>query len=132
MDPDPVQIAMDQLAMRDKYRPWDLKVTRDDQYWRKTVAQLVFYDIVCWCLFGVPSVEAGLLQPMVEDRPYISFAPLEQDRTEMYTRIVKVAHDILRNDDRPKEGTQGCSYCETRNACVRYRTEPGTNQVKLF
>ena len=117
---------------RPRIHIWDLKATANPDYWRKTVAQLVFYDIVVWCMTGTTAVEAGLLQPMVEGAPYISFVPSDQDRTEMLTRIVNVAHEIMRGDDSPKEGTAGCSWCETKHACVRYRTEPGTNQVALF
>lgn len=132
LDPDPMQIAMDNIAMRPKYRVWDLKVTKDAQYWRKTTPQLVFYDIVCSCLFGLPTVEAGLIQPMVDSCPWLSFTPSDEDRTVMYSRIVNVAHSIMRQDYSPKVGTEGCDRCECRNACVRYAPEPGTKVMPLW
>jgi hypothetical protein len=131
-DLNPVTIAMADIARRPRLHLWDLKVTVDADYWRKTVAQLVFYDIVCICMFGVPVVEAGLLQPMVDDRPYISFVPSDQDRTEMFTRIETVVHNILRMDHTPKADTAGCGWCDVRHACDKYATEPGTNVVPLF
>jgi hypothetical protein len=127
-DQDPIVRAL----WRPEYRVWDLKVTKDASYWRKTAAQLVFYDIVCSCMFGVPTVEVGLIQPMVEGYPWISFRPSEEDRTQMYTRIVSVAQAIMRADHSPKADSTGCSYCETRNACVKYAPEPGTKTMPLF
>lgn len=131
-DLNPVTIAMHDVAQRPRLHIWDLKATRDKDYWRKTVAQLVFYDIACWCMFGTTSLMAGLLQPMVDDHPYISFTPTEEDRTQMYTRIVTVAHQIMRGDAAPKEGSEGCSWCEVKHACSKYAREPGTNRIALF
>jgi PD-(D/E)XK nuclease superfamily protein len=130
LDPDPGFVP--DLLRRPRLRVWDLKATRNADYWRKTVAQLVFYDIACYCMFGVPTVEAGLLQPMVDGQPYISFVPSDEDRTQMLTRIVTVAHQIMRGDNAPKADSGGCSYCEVRHACVKYQPQPGTNRVNLF
>jgi hypothetical protein len=127
-DLDPIVVQ----TFHPEYRPWDLKVTKDAQYWRKTVAQLVFYDIACICLFGVPTVEAGLIQPMVDGVPFIPFRVSDEDRTFMFNRIEDVAHNIMRQDYSPKVGTEGCYYCEARNACVRYAPVPGTNTIALF
>jgi PD-(D/E)XK nuclease superfamily protein len=115
-----------------QYRVWDLKVTKDAHYWRKTIAQLVFYDIVCLCLYGQSAVEVGLIQPMVDAQPWLSFTPSEEDRTLMLTRIIGVAHGIMRQDYSPKAGSEGCSWCECRNSCVKYAPEPGTQTMPLF
>lgn len=127
IDPDPIEIAL----TRPKYRIWDLKATADPNYFRKTLAQLVFYDIALACMFGQLADVVGLLQPMVEGQPAHWYTPSDQDRNEMYSRIIKVAHDIWRGDHSPKDGTEGCVWCEVRHACVRYRTAPGTNQIAL-
>lgn len=127
-DPDPVVLT----SQRPELRVWDLKATRNADYWRKTVAQLVFYDIACWCMFGQPTVEAGLLQPMVDGQPILSFTPSDEDRTQMATRIISVAHGIMRGDHAPKAGTAGCSYCECRGACIKYKPQPGTKTIALF
>lgn len=134
LDGNPVKILLtgemdlltkERQAAVKRFRVWDLKATKSADYWRKTVAQLVFYDIACMCLFGVSVVEAGLLQPMVDGRPYISFVPSDQDRTEMFTRIITVAHSIMREDFRPKADTVGCNYCEVHHACSRYKVDNG-------
>lgn len=115
------------------YGVWDLKVTKDDQYWRKTKAQLAFYDVTCECMFGQPLTLAGLIQPMVESQQFMSWQPTEHDRAEMHTRIERTAHDILRQDYSPKADSTGCGYCEVRHACVKYAPAPGTsNSVRLF
>ncbi len=132
IDDSPYVQAMDHVNSLPKYRVWDLKVTKDDQYWRKTIAQLVFYDIACICMFGQPTAEVGLIQPMVGVQPWIPFRVSDEDRTFMFNRIEGVAQAILRNDHSPKEGTEGCLYCECRNSCVRYAPEPGTNVIPLF
>lgn len=113
-------------------RVWDLKMTKDAQYWRKTIAQLTFYDIVCFAMLGQWVAEAGLIQPMVEGVPYLSFRPSDEDRTQMYARIIGVAQAIMRRDYAPKEGSDGCSWCEVRHACVRYAPEPGTRVMPLW
>jgi len=117
---------------RPEFRVWDLKVTKDASYWRKTIAQLTFYDIACSCLFGSSAVEVGLIQPMVYSQPWLSFRPSDEDRTQMFTRIVNVAQSIMHKDYAPKDGSSGCGWCECRNACVKYATGPGTNKVNLF
>lgn len=127
-DLDPIVMAL----RRPEYRVWDLKTTKDAQYWRKTVAQLVFYDIACICMYGMATAEVGLIQPMVEGVPFISFRPSDEDRTFMFNRIESVAHAIMRQDYSPKAGSEGCLYCECRHACVRYAPEPGTNVIPLF
>lgn len=130
VDPDPIVLAYQ--TRHPELRVWDLKVTRSVDYWRKTVAQLVFYDIACLCMFQIPTAEVGLLQPMVEGRPFLSFTPSEEDRTQMYNRIVTVAHGIMRGDYAPKASSAGCSYCECRGSCVKYQPRPGTRTIPLF
>lgn len=115
-----------------RLRIWDLKMTKDGHYWLKTISQLVFYDIACFCMFGEPSVEAGLLQPMVDAQPWMSFTPSDEDRTQMLTRIVGVAHMIWRNDVAPKASSEGCDRCECRHACAKFAPEPGTKTIRMF
>lgn len=132
----PLPLADSELVVparaRSAVRVWDLKVTEDSSYWRKTIAQLVFYDIACFCLGYGFTTEVGLLQPMVTGAPKVSFSVSNDDRAQMFTRIARVAQEIMRGDVAPKAGTAGCAYCEVRDACERYRTEPGTRVVPLF
>ncbi len=114
-----------------QFRVWDLKVTKDASYWRKTIAQLSFYGLVCHFMFGQFPVEAGLIQPMVDAQPWMSFRPSDEDYTVMLTRIVNVAHSIMAQDYSPKADSAGCDWCECRNSCVKYAPVPGTRQVIL-
>lgn len=120
------------VRQRSALRCWDLKVTRDASYWRKTIAQLVFYDIACWCMTGQVLEEAGLIQPMVDGYPFMSFQPTDADRQQMFSRIVRIAHEIMRGDFAPKSDSTGCEWCEVRHACIRYATVPGSKIVQLF
>lgn len=129
VDADPVVVTM---ASKPQLRVYDLKITKSADYWRKTEAQLTFYDLACWCMFGVTTSEVGLLQPMVEGVPFMQWSRSNEDRTQMLTRIITVAHNIMRGDATPKADSAGCSYCEVRHACAKYALVPGTNQVNLF
>lgn len=94
---------------------WDLKTTRDDQYWRKCLGQLLFYEIAMWGQGHGWAVRSGLLQPLcAETMPEFRFTA--DDRLAMFQRIQKVAFDILdgRLDPKPQPG---CKYCDVRHAC---------------
>lgn len=95
---------------------WDLKTTRDSQYWRKTLGQLVFYEIAVWCMKKEWPERSGLLQPLCEDTaPEWNFTM--EHRTQMLQRIVSVATDILAGRLDPKPEKARCGYCEVRHAC---------------
>lgn len=103
---------------------WDLKVTRDNQYWRKVKAQLVFYciavAIACKTDEGFRwPVAAGLLQPLCEQPdPVWTFAA--SDYAEMFARIISTAHDIWGGRIQPKLDNAGCRYCEVRGQCPKF------------
>jgi hypothetical protein len=82
---------------------WDLKATKDGQYWRKTVAQLVFYDLAVMSMLRHKTELVGLLQPMVEGQPVVHFAVTDDQRREMMARIIRCAHDIWRGDESPQK-----------------------------
>ena len=98
---------------------WDLKGTADDQYWRKVVAQLTFYDIAVWWSSEVKTNFVGLIQPMCKER-VLRFTVTDHDRNQMLTRIVRYAHDVWREEKSCKDGTSGCNFCDVRHACARY------------
>lgn len=98
---------------------WDLKGTADDQYWRKVVAQLTFYDIAVWWSSGVKTNFVGLIQPMCKE-PVLRFTVTDQDRNQMLSRIVAYAHDVWREEKSCKDGSSGCNFCDVRHACTRY------------
>lgn len=98
---------------------WDLKGTRDDQYWRKVLGQLTFYDLAVYALTGIPPAKTGLIQPMCT-QPLLEFAFTDDDRQVMWSRILRYVGDIWRHNVECKTGTQGCNYCDVRHACARY------------
>jgi hypothetical protein len=96
---------------------WDLKTTKDNQYWRKTLGQLVFYEIAVWGMTkGKWPARSGLLQPLC-DETMPSWQFTADHRLEMFNRIVAVAGDILRGRLDPTPSTSKCQYCDVRHAC---------------
>ncbi len=98
---------------------WDLKGTKDGQYWRKVLGQLYFYDIAMLALHGKRTERVGLIQPMC-DVQIMEWTVSDQDRATMFSRIVGMAHDIWREERTCKETTAGCSWCDVRHACPRF------------
>lgn len=114
--------AMDIIVRRadGTYGVWDVKMTRNDNYWRSTVGQLTFYDTAMTVMFGQPSYVAGLLQPMCKERvmPY----PITQDlRYQMFSRIAAMADDVWRGDTEPRADTSQCSFCAVKHACSKFK-----------
>lgn len=103
-----------------EYDIWDLKGTADEGYWRKTIAQITFYDLATYSMFGQYSERAGLIQPMCKQQ--VIHAPVtDQNRAELMQRIINMAHDMWKKDWSPKESVTGCSYCAVRHACERFK-----------
>lgn len=96
---------------------WDLKTTKDNSYWRKTLGQLTFYEISEFIRSkGKWPVRSGLLQPLCDDSmPNWQFTM--DHRTQMMQRIVAVASDILAGRVDPTPSPQKCRYCDVRHAC---------------
>lgn len=95
---------------------WDLKTTRDNQYWRKTLGQLVFYEIAVWGMTRQWPVVSGLLQPLCDETtPMWQFSM--DHRTQMLQRIVATASDIWTGRLDPKPEKHLCGHCEVRHSC---------------
>lgn len=109
----------------DRWTVWDLKGTRDDSYYRKVIGQLIFYDVAVYAMKGTPTHRVGLIQPMCR-RPVLDFTVTEDSRRQMWAAILRMAGDIWRNNTACKTGTDGCTYCEVRHACARYRPDGNT------
>lgn len=106
----------------DFWAVWDLKGTRDDQYWRKVLGQLTFYDLAGYAIHGTPSGRAGLIQPMCTE-PVLEATIGPDERNAMWARIVRYAHDVWSQDVSCKDSTGGCDWCEVRHACPRFQPE---------
>jgi PD-(D/E)XK nuclease superfamily len=107
-----------------QYRVWDLKNTRNKDYWRKVTGQLLFYDLATFCLHRSWTVECGLIQPLCPE-PVLRFRFTEQHRRELWSAVARYATDVWRKDDAPKLTTEGCDWCEVKHACIRFASAPG-------
>ena len=105
----------------DGYIVWDLKATRDDQYWRKTLGQLIFYDLSIGAEYGEFTKKVGLIQPMCQNRTP-EWVVSDEARQEMWARIHRMATDIWLKDHSPKVDSVGCTYCPVRHSCEKFKT----------
>ena len=124
LDGEPVVVnltgEMDLLVSQpDGHVIWDLKCTRDDQYWRKVLGQLIFYDVADFLATGVRTVKVGLLQPTCK-QPVLEWMLTDELRRGMQARIIAMARDIWAQEVACKADTHGCTYCVVRHACARY------------
>jgi hypothetical protein len=100
---------------------YDLKATADESYWKKTIMQLVFYDIMLEASgYRVPDATA-LIQPMCKEQvKYIEIT--EQHKINLMQKVVAYAHSVWQEDFAPKESDAGClSWCEVAHACVKFK-----------
>lgn len=113
-----------------RFNCWDLKATKDSSYWRKTQGQLVFYDIAIEAMFGEPCKQIGLIQPMCEER-VLPFNFTDQDRREMWSRIIRYCEALWRREGEPHPSSH-CTYCEVKHACSRFQPVAGSRRVSLL
>lgn len=98
---------------------YDVKHTRDGQYWRKTVGQLTFYDLAVQLLFKKKTTETGLFQPLCA-KPVYPYPVTDEARSQMAQRIVSTVNDIWNNDNTPRADNKICPRCDFRNACPKF------------
>lgn len=111
------------ILVQDNNENWwvfDVKHTRDDYYWRKTIGQLNFYDLAVFLTFGKPTTGTALLQPLCK-KPTHPHRVSEQARTELRTRVVNFAHDVWKEDHTPREDRKECGFCDYKHACVAFK-----------
>lgn len=117
------------LLVRDpqdgRFVVWDLKTTADNDYWKKTLGQLVFYDLVIINMFGDPPKKTGLIQPLCDEQVK-EFVFDNTHRAEMWARITAMMESEWAGDHEPKKDNTGCSWCEVNHACAKF------NNRKLF
>lgn len=103
-----------------KFVVWDLKTTKDNDYWKKTLGQLVFYDLVIISMFGDPPKKCGLIQPACDEQVKEFFFD-GSHRAEMWGRINSMMQSQWIGDYSPKEDNAGCSFCEVAHACEKFK-----------
>lgn len=99
---------------------WDLKGTADDQYWRKVIGQLIFYDLAVWISSGVKTHHVGLIQPMCAERVLV-FEVTDADRAQLMQRIQRYAHDVWAGERACTTDSAACHWCDVRHACSRFQ-----------
>lgn len=99
---------------------WDLKGTADDQYWRKVVAQLTFYDLAVWISSQRKTRFVGLIQPMCTER-IKAFEVTDDARRDLMIRIQRYAHDAWAGERGCTEDTSKCHWCDVKHACTRFQ-----------
>lgn len=111
------------LLVRDnsgRFIVWDLKTTADNDYWKKTLGQLVFYDLAIYNMFGQPPVKTGLIQPLCDEQIKEFFFE-DSHRAEMWGRINSMMQSEWVGDHTPKADNAGCSWCEVSHACSKFK-----------
>lgn len=124
---------LDILTKPDGFRIWDVKHTKNDDYWRKTVGQLTFYDIAVGLQYGEDTKSVGLLQPLCKEQVKV-FKVTHETRVQMLQRIENMAWDILNDVSEPRKDSKYCYFCSVKHACIRYAPtvdKNGKNKVKF-
>lgn len=121
----PIQVILNgkmDIIVRDVRQDWivlDLKHTRDEGYWRKTVGQLSFYDLAVELLYGRPTRLTALLQPLCKEK-FKPYAPSAESRIQLLTRIHAMAVDITDGIKDVRPDTKLCGWCPTKHACEKF------------
>lgn len=123
---EPVQVVlngyMDILVKYDpeSYGIFDVKHTTNNDYWRKTIGQLGFYDTATFLLTGHYSKIAALMQPLCINHMKPSKIQ-EVDRQKMWQSITSYAQDFVDGNREPTNKISECHFCEVKFACERFQ-----------
>jgi hypothetical protein len=102
---------------------YDLKATENENYYKTTIAQLVFYHVMVKGKYRRAPSKTALIQPMCQEK----IKPLEiteQHELNLMHKIIDYAHSIWRNDVSPKESDSGClNYCDVSHACEKFKRQ---------
>ena len=118
--------AMDILVRRPNGRfcVYDVKMTRDNDYWKKTVGQLDFYSLATQIMFGEPALFTALLQPMCDKRVFEWGTPTAQLGRLMQS-VQNYAWDVWSNDFPLAPNRKPCYDCDVKHACSRFKPVNG-------
>lgn len=120
------------ILVQDNNENWwvfDVKHTKDNSYWRKTVGQLTFYDLAIYLTQGKPTTGTALFQPLA--KPVIHpHKVTDQARAEISQRFISMARDIWNKDHEPKQSSAGCNFCDFKHACPKFKPVVDNNGRK--
>lgn len=114
--------AMD-IIVRDSQKRvavWDVKHTRNNDYWKKTRGQLSFYDLASMIMFGQHTFAVGLLQPLCDQRVK-PFQLDAQDRSSLMQHVLGMANDVWKEDFEPTTDPNECYFCNVKHACSKFK-----------
>jgi hypothetical protein len=103
---------------------WDLKATRDNQYYKKVLGQLAFYALAVRLEHGRYPAMTGLIQPMC-DRQVLPVTVDAQALREMAARIERTARDIWAGNLAPKADNKDCGFCAVQHVCPKFERKSG-------
>jgi hypothetical protein len=109
---------------------WDVKHTRDKNYWRKTVGQLGFYDLAVFAMFEADAKTVGLLQPLCPE-PFLPYSLDDTRRSQLLQRVIAMAQDIWAGVDTPNGSPSACSFCDVKFACSKFKPIPGLKDRRM-
>lgn len=108
---------------------WDVKHTKDDYYWKKTVGQLAFYDLAMSINEDVHATKTGLLQPLCKQE--VKTFDIDPDwQSKILVDVSRMADDIVEGVKTKTKDVSKCQWCEVKHACDRFATDG--KRVKLF
>ena len=128
---------MDILVHDEKNDRWfvfDVKHTRDGQYYKKTAGQLAFYGLAVELIHGSPLAGAALFQPLVEKTPVKPLSVARSTVTDLALDITRMANDIVADEMPPRDDMTMCNWCSVQHACEKFKTttdEKGRRRIPL-
>lgn len=102
-----------------RYSVFDVKHTKDNGYWRKTIGQLSFYDFAVQIMFEQPTRITALFQPLC-DEIVMPMQSSDQSRGELMQRVAGMARDIWTDDNTPRSDTKFCFNCDVKHVCSKF------------
>jgi len=123
---------MDIIVRRpnNQWAVYDVKHTKDNDYWKKTRGQLSFYDLAVDIMFEAETFEVGLLQPLCSESERM-FHLDEQDRTILLSHVMQMADDIWNENFEPDAPISACYFCNVKHACSRFTPVNGRGRISL-
>jgi hypothetical protein len=112
------------------YFIFDVKHTKDNYYWKKTIGQLAFYDTSLMLLEKHPSKIAALLQPLCKNQLH-QFEITNLDRQKMWQSISNYAEDVVNNNNEPTTNVSACSMCRVKHACIKFEPKMVNGKRKV-
>lgn len=109
--------SLDMLAIH------DLKATENENYYKQTIMQLVFYWIMVKENYGRIPNKTSLIQPMCKEK-IKSITVTDEHVLNLMNKIVNYAHAVWKDEMFPKESDAGClTWCEVSHACSKFKKD---------